>query len=149
MGLRVIKLNYTKAKRNAKSVNGRSPYTAVALESTTTPTVIPDEDPPPMAPTNPVPRIYKKGDTLKWETDEGYVNVELIPKCLFSPTNLFSTDPDFCKKHRIKPGRPVRIKEGGAPFRYWCGFVEIDEEGKKTTIGYPVTRDIGVEDPGH
>jgi hypothetical protein len=86
-----------------------------------------------------------EGDTLKWKSDDDYITVELRPKCMFS-SNLFSTDPVFCKKHKIKPvGRPVKIKELG-PFQYWCGF---RDKKSGEIIGYPGSKDIGVEDPGH
>ena len=90
-------------------------------------------------------KVRHEKDTLAWTTDDDdYVTVELRPRCMFSK-HLFSTDPDFCKDHNINVGEPIEIKEK-APFQYWCGFRD-----KKTgeIVGYPTTKDIGVEDPGH
>jgi hypothetical protein len=89
-------------------------------------------------------KVRKERDTLKWKSNGDYITLALRPSSMFSP-HLFSTDPAFCKEHNIKVGEPVRILKKG-PFKYWCGFKD-----KKTgeAIGYPVTKTIGVEDPGH
>ena len=92
------------------------------------------------------------GDTLVFESRQGYsVNIKLEPAGMFSP-NYFSTDPKFCRKHKIRRGAGVKFRKLGK-FRYCCGFVE---DGK--TYGYPKHERLGntgqggtaaVKPPGH
>jgi hypothetical protein len=74
---------------------------------------------------------FQAGDTLEFCSDQGYVTVQLTPADMFS-TQLFSTDPAFCKNKGIELKAPVRIKRPG-DFHYCCGF----------TVGYPNSDQLG------
>jgi plastocyanin len=78
------------------------------------------------------------GDTLAFESSQGYpVTVKMEkPRGMFSP-NVFSTDPKYCRTHKIKCGAPVKFKKLGE-FQYCCGFVD---DGK--TYGYPRHKRLG------
>jgi len=84
------------------------------------------------------------GDTLVFKSDENYkLNIELLPKSMFWPTNLFSTDETFCKKRKIHPDFAVTVVDVG-PYRVCCGFV--DEDGE--SYGYPDNDDLGLGPEG-
>ena len=86
------------------------------------------------------PRKFKceVGDTLAFESKQGYpltVKME-SPRGMFVP-KVFSTDPKYCRTHKIKLGAPVKFKKLGE-FQYCCGFVD---DGKR--YGYPRHKRLG------
>jgi len=97
-------------------------------------------------PATELPQL-KVGDTLVFKSSYP-LNIELTPKSLFWPTNLFSTDDTFCNQHNIYPGRKITVIDAGH-YKCCCGFVTNDKTtGKPITYGYPASRDLGVEDTG-
>ena len=86
-------------------------------------------------------KVLKKGDTLEFTSNQGYITVKLEPKDMFTP-HIFSTDPVYCENNKewIKLGGPVKvIKEPGKEeFKYCCGF----------SIGFPNNEMLGVPEGG-
>ena len=92
-----------------------------------------------VTPTGKLP-VLKVGDTLVFKSNENYkLNIELLPKSMFWPTNLFSTDETFCEKRKIHPDFAITVVDVG-PYRCCCGFV--DKDGK--SYGYPVSDHLGI-----
>src|SRR5262249_3400448 len=78
---------------------------------------------------------YKKGDRLTFQSDDGYITVE-VKNNIFKPS-VFSTDKKYCPDG-YTPGQAIICQEDADKIEFWCGF----------SFGYPGKPKIGAEDPG-